>query len=195
MNSGTEIQSPRMPSRGGLLLRLGGSLAAAAVLVVAFVLPAEYHVDPTGLGQVTGLMALSAPAPLETPASLALGAGTEPGAPARSYEVPFRSDEVAIPLRVDEQLEYKVKMQPGGTLIYSWDVDEGDVFYDFHGESAEDPTTAHSYSADVSSQSSGSLIAPFAGIHGWFLQNLEDSPVIVRLKMSGFYELRDVAAK
>ena len=117
------------------------------------------------------------------------------GNPARSYGVPFRSDEINIPLKVDQELEYKVKMQPGGTLVYSWEVDKGTVYYDFHGEPPENPKNAQSYAADVASKASGSLIAPFAGIHGWFLQNQEGWPVVVRLKMTGFYDLQNVPAK
>jgi hypothetical protein len=37
----------------------------------------------------------------------------------------------------------------------------------------------------------GSLIAPFAGIHGWFLQNQEGESIVVTVRMSGFYELRE----
>ena len=39
-----------LPSRQGLLLRVGGSACAAAVILIGFVLPAEYHIDPTGFG-------------------------------------------------------------------------------------------------------------------------------------------------
>ena len=35
----------------------------------------------------------------------------------------------------------------------------------------------------------GSLIAPFDGIHGWYLKNDTDRPVVVRLTLAGFYEV------
>jgi hypothetical protein len=35
----------------------------------------------------------------------------------------------------------------------------------------------------------GALTAPFDGIHGWFFQNNGDMPVVVRLRLSGFYDL------
>ncbi len=180
-----------MPSRGGLLIRFGASFVVAAVIVFCAVLPAEYHRDPTGVGKLTGLMAMSQPAPVDTPADSKLAAVTAAGAPARSYQLPFRTDEVKIPIKPDGELEYKVKMQPGGTLVYSWAVDHGTVYYDFHGEKPSDPDHAQSYGTGISGQGNGSLIAPFAGIHGWFLQNQEGTPIVVTLKMSGFYELRD----
>jgi len=183
--------SPQMPSRGGLLIRLGVSFVVAAVIVFCVVLPAEYHRDPTGFGKLTGLMAMSQPAPVDAPADTKLAALTAAGAPARSYQLPFRSDEVKIPMKPDGELEYKVRMQPGGTMVYSWAADHGTVYYDFHGEKPTDPDHAQSYEMGTAAQYNGSLIAPFAGIHGWFLQNQEGTPIVVTLKMSGFYELRD----
>jgi hypothetical protein len=184
----------QMPTRQGLLARVGGSLVVAAVIVVCFVLPAEFHIDPTRLGQKMGLMAISQPVPVDTPASTQLASSTAPGNPARSYGIPFRSDTVDIPMKPDGELEYKVKMQPGGTLVYSWSANKGMVYYDFHGERPEDPEHAQSYGEGTVKEMNGSLIAPFAGIHGWFLQSQEGEPIVVRLKMSGFYELRDDAA-
>jgi hypothetical protein len=31
------------------------------------------------------------------------------------------------------------------------------------------------------------LTAPFDGVHGWYLQNQSDHPVVVRLQLAGFY--------
>jgi hypothetical protein len=208
----TTPQPLQMPSRSGLLMRLGVSFVVAVVIVFCAILPAEYHRDPTGIGKLTGLMKLSQPAPADTPANAELapvaapGAelanldapGTKPaaptitaGSPARFYKLPFRSDEIRIPLKADGEIEYKVRMQPGGTLIYSWAADHGTVYYDMHGEKPEDPEHAQSYGTGISATANGSLIAPFAGIHGWFLQNQEGTPIVVTLKMSGFYELRE----
>ena len=96
-------------------------------------------------------------------------------------------------------LEYKVQMKPGATLTYSWNVtgDEAhpDWFYfDFHGESRPIPEgqtqpTVVEYLQATGIKSSGSLIAPFQGIHGWYLQNQSDKEVVVNLRLSGFYEL------
>jgi hypothetical protein len=45
------------------------------------------------------------------------------------------------------------------------------------------------YEKASGSKASGSLIAPWQGIHGWFWQNKSEAPVVVRLRMAGFYEL------
>ena len=35
----------------------------------------------------------------------------------------------------------------------------------------------------------GSLSAPFDGIQGWYFLTSADKPIVIRLKLSGFYEL------
>jgi hypothetical protein len=37
------------------------------------------------------------------------------------------------------------------------------------------------------SQSSGALIAPFTGVHGWYWLNKTAAPVTLTLHASGFY--------
>ena len=41
----------------------------------------------------------------------------------------------------------------------------------------------------------GTLIAPFEGIHGWYFRNKNKEDVIVNLKLKGQYELFDIYAK
>jgi hypothetical protein len=164
-----------LPSRRGLLLRTGGSLAAAAVIVFGFVLPAEYHIDPTGFGRLTGLTAMSKAAPSNTTA-------------AHSYTGPFRTDDVDLTLAPGESYEYKVRMKPEETLIYSWK-SAAPLEFDFHGESDKDPDNAVSYTAGEGAESHGSLIAPFQGIHGWYWRNKSKDFADIHLKMGGQYEL------
>ncbi len=180
-----------LPSPSGLLARLGGALAVAVVILLLFVMPAEYQIDPTGFGKLTGLtkmaQTVTPPPAAPTPVMNTTAAHT--------YALPFRSDEIDIPIGKDGELEYKVRMQPGGTLIYSWKCPEP-LYIDFHGESDKDPNNAVSYTVTQEAQSgNGSLIAPFTGIHGWYFQNQTDHVTKIRLKMSGFYELIPAAAK
>ena len=35
----------------------------------------------------------------------------------------------------------------------------------------------------------GALTAPFDGIHGWQFSNSSEKPVVVKLRIAGFYEL------
>ena len=198
----TTPATPKMPGRTGLLVRLLLAALVGAFLTFCVILPAEYRIDPTGFGRLTGLLALTTPI-VETPAATASEAGlldpdVKPvvvGAPedvSRTYPMAFRTDTVKIPLGPDGELEYKVKMMPGQTLIYSWAVDRGSVYFDFHGEPA-DPTKSQSYlEVQEDTQSNGAFVAPFEGIHGWYWLNLTGEPLTITLQMAGFYELHGV---
>ena len=83
-------------------------------------------------------------------------------------------------------------MKPGQTLVYSWSVNAPpEEFYtDFHSEMRPAPKeTVISHKAAVGVSGNGAMVAPFDGIHGWYLQNQSEKPVVVHLKLSGFYEL------
>lgn len=121
----------------------------------------------------------------------------------KAYERPFRSDVARIVLTSPDEgptgheLEYKVRMKAGATLVYSWSVEglaEPDEFYfDFHGEnvpSREMPTvTVVEYWKDTRDRASGALVAPMDGVHGWYFQNQSGRTVTVTVRLSGFYDL------
>jgi hypothetical protein len=125
------------------------------------------------------------------------------GPAARYYSGGYRSDFVEIPLTVagaaerGEELEYKVRMKAGDTLAYSWSVDgianPEEFYFDFHGEApakeAGAEGTVVEYRQATGTQSHGTLVAPFDGVFGWYLQNQSEKPVVVHLKISGFYAL------
>ena len=165
------------PSRKGLLLRLLGSLLAAAVIVFCFILPAEFQIDPTGFGKLTGLSRMAqAPAPIANTTA------------AHSYDKAFRSDEVDLSLIPGDSYEYKVHMKEGETLLFNWKSD-APLEYDFHGESDKEPGKATSYKAGNAAELNGSLIAPVQGIHGWYWKNNTTKSVAIHIKMAGIYEL------
>lgn len=193
-----EGQSSNPPSKKALGLITVGALLVASVVLVGFILPAEFQVDPTGFGKATGLYRLGTPQPkAET-----VAAGTTTNT--RYYPAAFRSDYVDIPLAAggdenrEDELEYKVRMKAGDSLVYSWTVDgvpsDEEFYYDFHGETPAGPggkpaAKVVEYKQSTGRSSNGTLIAPIAGVHGWYLQNQSAKPVVVKLKLSGFYEL------
>ncbi len=187
MNPSEEPAGPTMPSRDGLWKQLAIALAVATVILALFILPSEYGIDPTGLGQRMGLLALS-------PQSAAAQIPDIPMAPpetARFYTSPIRSNVIEIPLEVDGELEYKFRMKAGETIVYSWTVDNGAAYYDFHAASEPDGRDLrYKEEQEGASSGHGSLVAPFDGIHGWYWLNLEDHPIVITLRVSGFYELR-----
>lgn len=196
----TPLPSPdgAAPSKRTLLISIGAAAATAVVITFAAVLPAEYNVDPLGLGHLTGLSRLWAP-PKEMVDVNAAGAPAAVRQPAA-----FRSDTFEIPLAADgdadrkNALEFKVRMPKGAGLVYSWQA-EGlavpeDLMFDFHGHTvAADAkggkVTVADYEKASGAAANGSLTAPVDGIHGWYFRNRSDKPVKIRLKLSGFYQL------
>jgi hypothetical protein len=63
---------------------------------------------------------------------------------------------------------------------------------EFHGHTEKDASGAGDlmfYSKTGGSPESGVFTAPWDGIHGWYLKNLSDKEVTVRLDLAGFYAL------
>ena len=106
------------------------------------------------------------------------------------YPNEFRTDTVKITLGPDGELEYKVAMKAGESMVYGWSVDQGTIYYDFHGEHSNDPKNSQRYREEQeTTKSNGTFVAPFDGIHGWFWLNLPGKPQVVTRKLSGDYEL------
>jgi hypothetical protein len=183
------------PSRRQLLLLTAAAAIVAALVFVTVVLPAEFHRDPTGFGRLTGIDRIAGPRQVTVPVQ----ASADTGSVTRTYPTAFRTDSIDIPLNsgdepIGNELEYKVNMKAGGSVVYSWSVpgitNPEEFYYDFHGESRTTPEVkVVEYLQATGTSSNGMLIAPMEGVHGWYLQNQSVGPVTVHLKLSGFYEL------
>jgi hypothetical protein len=121
-------------------------------------------------------------------------ASTGEAALSRTYPAGYRTDVIDVP--VQGELEYMVRMMAGDTMVYSWEVlsigDPQSFYTEFHGHTEAPPGQPGDlmfYEKAAGSKASGSLIAPWQGIHGWYWQNKSGTPVTVRLRMAGFYEL------
>jgi hypothetical protein len=121
-------------------------------------------------------------------------ASTGEAAASRTYRAGYRTDVIDVP--VEGELEYMVRMTAGDTMVYSWEVlsigNPQSFYTEFHGHTEaarEQPGDLMFYEKAAGSKASGSLIAPWQGIHGWYWQNKSGTPVTVRLRMAGFYEL------
>ena len=138
--------------------------ATAALLLITVVMPAEYGVDPTGVGRLLGLtemgeikvqLAKEAAADAEATraaASNAPAVGATASAasatpavppPAASAAVPtpspapgasVRTDEISVTLRPNEGKEVKLAMRQGARVNYTWSTDRGVVNYDTHAD-------------------------------------------------------------
>jgi hypothetical protein len=214
MNETDEQVSQSTPSQGNLLKGALLALVAAAVVTVLFVLPAEFGVDPTGIGAKLGLLDLADTAESAENNGASGGntivEGTWPGIPeefdfyepeilgdpySRTQAAKFRSDTITIELDVGEQTEYKAIMQQGEAFVYHWKLEKGIVYTDFHADPGENAAAAGypdqyyiRYAESETGEHSGSLVAPFAGNHGWYWLNIEEEPITITLEVHGYYD-------
>ncbi len=181
---------PDLPSSPQLLRATVGAALAAAALLVVVVLPAEYGIDPTGIGQLLGLYREPAPEAEPLPASSASGTGTSASGAGSLFTspAPYRTDETSITLAPGEGAEVKAQMATGERLVYSWTASGNGVDVDMHGEAADGTGGDRSYqTGEFQTAGHGAFEAPMDGNHGWFWQNLNDDPVTVTVKTAGFY--------
>jgi hypothetical protein len=161
------------PSGRQLLKLTGIALAIAAVILVIIVLPAEYGIDPTGIGQRLGLASLST------------------GAASKAAPEPAKEETaLTLTLAPAEGAEIKASMQQGERFVFTWVTDGGAVNFDMHGEEFNAPSEKFTsfWKGSNASSGHGEFQAPFAGTHGWFWRNRGAKPVTVTVKTSGFYE-------
>lgn len=185
----TTAQEQAIEARQHLAVAAGAALLGAGLILVMFVLPAEFAVDPLGTGARLGLLDLGVVGQQVE----ALNA-TEGTAGASSIVVgqerPFAQETVNFEVGPFEGMEYKYRLDMGEALLYSWTT-TGPVNYEFHAEPDGAPRGyAQTYEKqDRRSGASGTLTAPFPGIHGWYWENTTDQVVTITLRTAGYYNL------
>jgi hypothetical protein len=177
-------------ARERIALAAGAALLAAGLLLVIAVLPAEYGVDPLGIGRRLGLTAMN-DVQKGLDAFQAARAGTAGGPPTVApQERAYQHETVAFTIAARDSVEYKYRLDKGEALLYAWSA-TGPVNYELHAEPDNAPRGfAESYEKkDAKSAASGTLTAPFSGIHGWYWENTGDRDVTVTLSAAGFYNM------
>ncbi|WP_084419673.1 hypothetical protein [Henriciella litoralis] len=166
--SKTESPLPQRP----VLLPVIGSLGVALILLVFWVLPAEFGVDPTGFGRATGLTGL---------------AGEESGA-LETTQTPPASVKQTFELLGFETMEFKLGMKEHDGLVFSWTA-TAPLHFDMHAEpeGAEDGF-AESFAAGDDDRQQGTYQAEFDGEHGWYWANKSAEPITIELSANGFFE-------
>lgn len=180
--------SEPLPSWAALVKASGGAILGAAVVLVLVVLPAEYGIDFTGIGNALGLTALAPLSVSSTPVPPPAGAGLAPvqeGVVAL-YPGEYKFDARELVLGPYEYVELKYHLAKNATMLFSWKAD-GDVLHDFHGDPDGESSKTQSYDKRPRREATGSFAAPFAGIHGWYWENPGGGTVKVRLATAGFY--------
>ena len=112
----------------------------------------------------------------------------------QSQPVWKESISIIIPARGEK--EYKLLLQQDATLHYAWQTDGEPLFYDFHGDKANDSSGFfQSFAKKTDTQSSGSLRASFTGNHGWYWKNYSPAPVSITLKVNGDYQRMETSSE
>ena len=188
----TNFETPHrseLPTTAQLNRATGLAALIAGAILVTTVLPAEYGIDPTGIGKALGLKEMGdvkASAQGEEQATTAV---TAPVATATTSSSGVQTGEVTLTLQPGEGREVKATMKAGEEFDFSWSTNGGAVNYDQHGEVAGAASNEFtSYEKGTKTSSSGKFRAPFDGTHGWYWRNRTDSPVTITVKATGQFE-------
>lgn len=164
----------------------------AGIILVTTVLPAEYGIDPTGFGAITGLKKMGDMKEGEDvegkdPASTK--AINAPVAEATKSLLGVQTGKVILTLQPGEGREVKATMKAGKEFDFAWSTDGGQVNYDQHGEiagAASDEFASYEKGTKVSS--TGKFRAPFDGTHGWYWRNRTEGPITITVTATGQFE-------
>lgn len=180
----TEPPAPP-PSKRKLLIGGGVAIVAAAVIVVGFVLPAEYGIDPTGIGKATGVLQIAEPVNEEFERGKKR-TGVLTLSKSALESLPGASDHYEIVLPPYQSIEMKYEIAQGEAMVFNWRA-TAPVHVDMHSHPFDGGTAlTESYTIeDASSGQSGRYVAAFTGIHGWYWQNRTLNDVTVTVDASG----------
>lgn len=196
-----------LPSSAQLIRSTAIAAASAVAILVTVVLPAEYNIDPTGIGGVLGLSEMGeikaqlaeeaeADRLLEIEAEeqsslmndiFGLFVGT-----AYAQDAEIWRDETTFTLAPGDSAEWKLVMEEGQTVEYRMLVDGGRVNFDMHGHGGGQSVTYEKGRGSTGDE--GEIIAAFDGEHGWFWRNRDSQPATVTVQVRGEYtEFKDAS--
>ncbi|OIQ18119.1 MAG: hypothetical protein BM557_07855 [Flavobacterium sp. MedPE-SWcel] len=192
------------------------ALILGVLVLLTAVFPAEYGMDPLGIGKLFGFSKLyqndietviegkqeilvSSLTSFEKLKLEKVGSSAKIPKPVEANnpppEIQFkeREDTIEVIVPANEGIEYKFKVLKYGSVKYEWSTDDGIVYLDFHGEVNQDNPPKNvfyeSYTLAYSNNMAGTLIAPFEGKHGWYYRNETNKNITITLRLKGEYEL------
>lgn len=169
---------PFLPNRGGIIKSSVLAIFIALVALILFILPAEYNIDITGLGEKMGLTVLAQPL-------VAVSEVIE-----LSQDTVANQDTVTVIVPALSGIEYKFYLAKHQKMTYQWNTDGADLYVDLHGEPAADKTGYYeSYTIATVKEINGQFTTPFDGVHGWYWKNTTNKNVTVTLTTQGNYRV------
>lgn len=175
------------------------AICIASIILITVVLPAEYGVDPTGIGSVLGLTTMG-----EIKVSLAREVASEKKLENLKVKIPDQtsavkqsnlevknddssnqSESFTFSLKPNEGKEIKLTMAKDSQVDFHWSSKGGKVNFDTHADSKALEIKYHNYEKGSTTESKGVLKAAFDGNHGWFWRNRTSEEILVTLKVQG----------
>ncbi|GLP88265.1 transmembrane anchor protein [Tritonibacter mobilis] len=202
----------QLPSSKQLIRSTVIAGVSAVAILVTVVLPAEYNIDPTGIGRVIGLKEMGeiktqladeaeADRLMEQAAEeqssllndvLGLFVGAAYAQDATSATAEAWRDETTFTLAPGDSAEWKLVMEKGQTAQYRMIIEGGKVNFDLHGHGGGNSVTYEKGRGSTGAE--GEIVAEFNGEHGWFWRNRDSSDVTVTVQVRGEYaEFKDAS--
>ncbi|MEQ1217055.1 transmembrane anchor protein [Acinetobacter nosocomialis] len=184
---------------------------SAVVVLVTCVMPAEYAIDPTGMGKVLGLTkmgeikqslaeesenGINAAQAVNSVEQISVETSTQTAADNAQMIMPaINKESISIELKPGQATEVKLTMPQSASVNFDWKAVGGGLNYDTHGDPVNAPKGFyHGYGKGKNETTQqGVLKAAFDGKHGWFWRNRTENPVTVTLLVEGqFSEMKKV---
>ena len=117
-------------------------------------------------------------------------------APEKPAALSGEAETITLTLPARGEMEYKLYLEKGGSLGFSWETNDTELYYDFHGEPAGDNAGSfQSYRTNNASTDQGKIAVPFTGTHGWYWKNSQPNEAVITLKVHGDYQRLDQGNK
>lgn len=202
-----------LPSSARLIRSTIIAVLTAIMLLITVVLPAEYAIDPTGIGRVLGLTEMgeikqqlaeealpedsltdeieikSESAPIDDTDKTQDNVYPEASV-APIIEPPIVADiwtdEMTMILAPGEASEVKLYMDQDDVAIFDWIVGQGHLNSTLHGNGTDGEKVTYR-NGRAETEQNGALKAQFDGRHGWFWRNRSNDTVTLTLRVKGSY--------
>jgi hypothetical protein len=218
ITNASTVDLEKLPTIPSLVRSTIIATATAAILAVTCVVPAEYAVDPTGIGRVLGLTemgeikrdaelkkAKKADLPTSSTSPLRLASGSHimsdaaplggawsrlaQAVPAAVPAIPGqKTDTLEIVLQPNAKMELKAWMKKGDGYTFTWTASSA-INFNFHGEKINARDDEYTeYKKGIAATDKGEFKAGYDGTHGWSWRNRTKQPITVKATITGTYE-------
>jgi len=200
-----------LPSSKKLIKSKAIAAVSAVVVLVTCVMPAEYAIDPTGMGKVLGLTkmgeikqslaeesenGINAAQAVNSVEQISVETSTQTAADNAQMIMPaINKESISIELKPGQATEVKLTMPQSASVNFDWKAVGGGLNYDTHGDPVNAPKGFyHGYGKGKNETTQHCVLkAAFDGKHGWFWRNRTENPVTVTLLVEGqFSEMKKV---